>query len=58
MTDTRAGYRDFIGLRSRCYFIGRAFYDNWGLTAPKRESDEVFIEVIKLIEKRIFELET
>lgn len=39
-----------------CPFIGRAFDDDWGLIDPTGNSDEVFIEVIKEIEKRILAL--
>ncbi len=45
-----------MGCDVGCPFIGRAFDDNWGLPDPTGESDEIFIEVIKQIEKRIIEL--
>lgn len=39
-------------------YIGREFDDNWGLPDPTGKSDEVFIEVIKSIEKHILEFKT
>ena len=42
-----------MGCNVGCPFIGRAFDDNWGLQDPTGQSDEVFIKVIKEIEKRI-----
>lgn len=41
-----------------CPYIGREFDDNWGLPDPTGKSDEVFIEVIKSIEKHILEFKT
>lgn len=45
-----------MGCDVGCPYIGREFDDNWGLPDPTGQSDEVFIEVIKSIEKRILEL--
>ena len=42
-----------MGCDVGCPYIGRAFDDNWGLQDPTGQSDEVFIKVIKEIEKRI-----
>lgn len=39
-----------------CPYIGREFDDNWGIQDPTGKSDEVFIQVIKEIERRIKEL--
>jgi len=46
-----------MGCDVGCPFIGRAFDDNWGLPDPTGQNDEVFIEVIKEIERRILELD-
>lgn len=45
-----------MGCDVGCPYIGREFDDNWGLPDPTGKSDEVFIEVIKSIEKHILEL--
>lgn len=45
-----------MGCDVGCPFIGRAFDDNWNLPDPTGQSDEVFIEVIKLIEDNIRKL--
>ena len=42
-----------MGCDVGCPFIGRAFDDNWGLPDPTGQSDEVFIEVIRQIERNI-----
>lgn len=42
-----------MGCDVSCPYIGRAFDDNWGLQDPTGQSDEVFIEVIKIIERNI-----
>lgn len=42
-----------MGCDVSCPFIGRAFDDNWGLPDPTGQNDEVFVEVIKQIEKQI-----
>lgn len=47
-----------MGCGVRCPFIGRGFDDDWGLEDPTGKSDEVFIDVIKSIEKKILELRT
>jgi len=45
-------YRCNVG----CPFIGRAFDDNWGLEDPTGSEDQVFVEIIREIEKRILQL--
>ena len=45
-----------MGCDVGCPFIGRAFDDNWGLTDPTGQSDEVFVETIQRIEKGIKKL--
>ncbi len=45
-----------MGCDVGCPFISRAFDGNWGLPDPTGQSDEVFIEVIKQIEKNIRDL--
>lgn len=47
-----------MGCDVGCPYIGREFDDNWGLPDPTGKSDEVFIEVIKSIEKHILEFKT
>lgn len=42
-----------MGCDVGCPFIGREFDDNWGLPDPTGQSDDVFIKVIKEIEKKI-----
>ncbi len=42
-----------MGCDVGCPYIGREFDDNWGLPDPTGESDEFFIEVIKMIEEKI-----
>lgn len=42
-----------MGCDVGCPYIGRKFYDNWGLPDPTGQSDEIFIDVIKQIEKKI-----
>ena len=42
-----------MGCEVGCPYIGRAFDDNWGLSDPTGQSDEVFVEVIKQIEDRV-----
>ena len=42
-----------IGCDVGCPFIGRAFDDNWGLSDPTGQSDEVFMGVIRQIEQNI-----
>ena len=46
-----------MGCDVGCPFIGRTFDDNWGLTDPTGQSDEIFIEVVKCIEERILSLQ-
>lgn len=45
-----------MGCDVGCPYIGRAFDENWGLQDPTGQSDEVFIGVIKEIEKNILQL--
>ena len=47
-----------MGCDVDCPYIGREFDDNWGLPDPTGESDEVFVEIIKSIEKHILESKT
>lgn len=42
-----------MGCDVGCPYIGRSFDDNWGLTDPTGQSDEVFVEVIKQIKENI-----
>lgn len=42
-----------MGCDVGCPYIGRPFDDDWGLEDPTNKDDEVFIEIIKEIEKRI-----
>lgn len=39
-----------------CPCVGREFDDNWGIPDPTGQSDEVFMDVIHLIEQRIMAL--
>lgn len=45
-----------MGCDVGCPYIGREFDDNWGLSDPTGESDEVFLEVIRQIEEKILKL--
>ncbi len=45
-----------MGCEVGCPYIGRGFDENWGLPDPTGQNDELFIEVIRLIEKHILEL--
>ena len=45
-----------MGCDVGCPFIDRVFDDNWGLADPTGQCDEVFIHVIKQIEKKIKQL--
>lgn len=45
-----------MGCNVGCPFIGRAFDDNWGLEDPTGSEDQVFVEIIREIEKRILQL--
>lgn len=42
-----------MGCDVGCPYIGRDFDDSWGLPDPTGESDEVFEDIIKKIEKNI-----
>ena len=42
-----------MGCEVACPLVGREFDDNWGISDPTGQSDEVFISVIKDIENRI-----
>ena len=43
-----------MGCDVGCPYIGKDFDDNWGLPDPTGQSDEVFKEVIKQIERKIW----
>ena len=43
-----------MGCDVGCPYIGRAFDDNWSLPDPTGQGDEVFKEVIKQIERKIW----
>ena len=43
-----------MGCDVGCQYIGRAFDDNWSLPDPTGQGDEVFKEVIKQIERKIW----
>lgn len=45
-----------MGCDVGCPYIGRSFDDNWGLSDPTGQSDEVFIEVIEQIANHIYNL--
>ena len=45
-----------MGCNVGCPFIGRAFDDNWGLEDPTGSEDQVFVEIIREIGKRILQL--
>lgn len=45
-----------MGCDVGCPYIGRTFDDNWGLSDPTGQPDEVFWEVIGQIEERILQL--
>lgn len=47
-----------MGCDVGCPYIEKGFDDNWGLTDPTGQSDEVFIEVIKQIEEKILMLKS
>ncbi|MBE5933209.1 MAG: arsenate reductase ArsC [Lachnospiraceae bacterium] len=47
-----------MGCNVGCPYVGRPFYDNWGLEDPTGKSDEEFIIVIKEIEKKILKLKS
>ena len=47
-----------MGCDVGCPYIGRSFDDNWGLPDPTGQSDEMFIEVIEEISRRITYLVT
>lgn len=42
-----------MGCDVGCPYIGRAFDDNWQLPDPTGQSDQVFLDVIRLIHRRI-----
>ena len=46
-----------MGCDVGCPYIGRAFDDNWGLPDPTGQNDEMFIEVIKRIERNIGDID-
>ena len=45
-----------MGCDVGCPYIGRAFDENWGLQDPTGQSDEVFISVIREMERNIIRL--
>lgn len=45
-----------MGCNVGCPFIGRGFDFDWGLEDPTGQSDEVFIKIIKKIERNILDL--
>jgi len=45
-----------MGCDVGCPYIGREFDDNWGLTDPTGQSDEVFKDIIGQIEERVLRL--
>lgn len=45
-----------MGCDVGCPYIGRDFDDNWGITDPTGQSDEVFESVISEIENKIISL--
>ena len=47
-----------MGCDVGCPYIGRSFDDNWGLQDPTGQSDEVFIDVIEEVARRITYLVT
>lgn len=47
-----------MGCDVGCPYIGRNFDDNWRLPDPTGQSDEVFIDIIKQIEKKLMHLKT
>lgn len=46
-----------MGCDVGCPYIGREFDDNWGLPDPTGQGDEVFVDIIKRIEKKIINLD-
>lgn len=42
-----------MGCDVGCPYIGREFDDNWGLSDPTGQSEEVFIKVIRQIEEKV-----
>lgn len=45
-----------MGCDVGCPYISKEFDDNWGLQDPTRQPDEIFIDIIKQIERKIKEL--
>ena len=45
-----------MGCNVNCPYLPCKYRENWGLDDPTGNTDEVFIEVIKNIEKKIFKL--
>ena len=45
-----------MGCDVGCPYIGRDFDDNWGLSDPTGQSDEIFREIISEIENNILKL--
>lgn len=42
-----------MGCNVTCPYVGQRFDDDWGLIDPTGQSDDVFVEVIKEIDRRI-----
>ena len=45
-----------MGCNVSCPYLPCKYREDWGLEDPTGKTDEVFVEVIKTIEKKIFEL--
>ena len=46
----------FMGCNVSCPNVPSQYAENWGLDDPTGKSDEIFIDIIKKIEKNIFSL--
>lgn len=45
-----------MGCDVLCPYIGRDFDDNWGLPDPTGKPDEVFVDTIRQIERKVLKL--
>lgn len=45
-----------MGCDVGCPYIGRAFDDNWGLSDPTGQDDEMFIDIIEQIKSNVLRL--
>ncbi|MBP3383863.1 MAG: hypothetical protein J6M22_00180 [Firmicutes bacterium] len=45
-----------MGCNVTCPYVVRPFNDDWGLEDPTGQSDEKFLEIIKMIEEKVLEL--